>query len=62
MIHEIVKSIEEAQRWFLENHSGNVICQKKVGNSTMEHTVDNFIDARKFFDEPKEPVVDAGPT
>lgn len=42
-----VYSVSEAMEWFLENHSGSVICVKHG----VEKEVSSFGAAKKFFDE-----------
>lgn len=40
-----VHSLEQAMKWFLENHSGNVVCVK--GKEKLE--VDSYHSATQFY-------------
>lgn len=51
----IVRGVNEAQKWFLENHSGSVTCEQDDRTKECE----TYIEAESFFKEAKEVMITA---
>lgn len=47
---DTVKTLKEAEKWFLSHSSGNVKCVRKIGDITSEDVVSCYPDAQKFYE------------